>query len=204
MKSSAWLSGVVAFGFGSMGAGAANAALVHDLVTFTASDFIVGEGANPAPADPVTGSFTISFDPTLTYTDQTAGITLDSLNITLGSALSFSYSPTTIPGVISADELIVGGVFDGAAKVQYTPSTDDFWLFITNYTTSPTFDQLGYSQTSVSSDNLFYTVDGTGTVSVTSVVSTPEPSTWAMLLLGFAGLGFLGYRQAEKARVAAA
>ena len=23
----------------------------------------------------------------------------------------------------------------------------------------------------------------------------PEPSTWAMLLLGFAGLGFLGYRK---------
>jgi hypothetical protein len=23
----------------------------------------------------------------------------------------------------------------------------------------------------------------------------PEPSTWAMMLLGFAGLGFLGYRQ---------
>ncbi|MGC2784647.1 MAG: PEP-CTERM sorting domain-containing protein [Roseiarcus sp.] len=28
--------------------------------------------------------------------------------------------------------------------------------------------------------------------------AVPEPSTWAMLLLGFAGLGFLGYRQARK------
>jgi hypothetical protein len=26
----------------------------------------------------------------------------------------------------------------------------------------------------------------------------PEPSTWAMMLLGFAGLGFVGYRQAKK------
>ena len=25
----------------------------------------------------------------------------------------------------------------------------------------------------------------------------PEPSTWAMILLGFAGLGFLGYRRAR-------
>ena len=33
--------------------------------------------------------------------------------------------------------------------------------------------------------------------------STPEPSTWAMMLLGFAGLGFLGYRQTVKARLAA-
>ena len=31
----------------------------------------------------------------------------------------------------------------------------------------------------------------------------PEPSTWAMMVLGFAGLGFLGYRKSVKARVAA-
>ncbi|HEX9169070.1 MAG TPA: PEPxxWA-CTERM sorting domain-containing protein, partial [Roseiarcus sp.] len=33
--------------------------------------------------------------------------------------------------------------------------------------------------------------------------TVPEPSTWAMMLLGFAGLGFLGYRRTVKARVAA-
>jgi PEP-CTERM motif len=33
--------------------------------------------------------------------------------------------------------------------------------------------------------------------------SAPEPSTWAMMLLGFAGLGFLGYRQTAKARATA-
>jgi hypothetical protein len=31
----------------------------------------------------------------------------------------------------------------------------------------------------------------------------PEPSTWAMMFLGFAGLGFLGYRKTVKARLAA-
>ncbi len=29
--------------------------------------------------------------------------------------------------------------------------------------------------------------------------AVPEPSTWAMMILGFAGLGFIGYRQARKA-----
>jgi PEP-CTERM motif len=39
--------------------------------------------------------------------------------------------------------------------------------------------------------------------SVTGSV-VPEPSTWAMMLLGFAGLGFAGYRRARKARPASA
>ncbi len=32
----------------------------------------------------------------------------------------------------------------------------------------------------------------------------PEPSTWAMMLLGFAGLGFVGWRHARQARPASA
>ena len=28
--------------------------------------------------------------------------------------------------------------------------------------------------------------------------AAPEPSTWAMMVLGFAGLGFAGYRKARK------
>jgi PEP-CTERM motif len=31
-----------------------------------------------------------------------------------------------------------------------------------------------------------------------SVTAVPEPSTWAMMLAGFGGLGFLGYRKACK------
>jgi PEP-CTERM motif len=31
-----------------------------------------------------------------------------------------------------------------------------------------------------------------------NVNAIPEPSTWAMMLLGFAGLGFAGYRAKAK------
>ena len=34
--------------------------------------------------------------------------------------------------------------------------------------------------------------------------AVPEPSTWAMMLLGFAGLGFAGYRRARRAGAASA
>jgi hypothetical protein len=33
-----------------------------------------------------------------------------------------------------------------------------------------------------------------------NLIGTPEPATWAMMLLGFAGLGFAGYRRANTGR----
>jgi len=36
----------------------------------------------------------------------------------------------------------------------------------------------------------------------TNVSSVPEPSTWAMMLIGFAGLGFAGYRSTQRRAVA--
>jgi hypothetical protein len=42
------------------------------------------------------------------------------------------------------------------------------------------------------------TINGFGTFVVGGAV--PEPSTWALLLFGFAGLGFAGYRSAGRGR----
>jgi hypothetical protein len=44
----------------------------------------------------------------------------------------------------------------------------------------------------------------TGNVLITSISGSPipEPSTWAMMLLGFAGLGYVGFRRTRKVRVA--
>jgi hypothetical protein len=39
-------------------------------------------------------------------------------------------------------------------------------------------------------------------ISVLEVGAVPEPSTWAMMMLGFAGLGFLAYRRSSRAAVA--
>jgi PEP-CTERM motif len=33
---------------------------------------------------------------------------------------------------------------------------------------------------------------------LSAVYSVPEPSTWAMMTLGFAGIGFMAYRRKSK------
>ena len=201
---------ISAFGLLALcGAAPAYAAVVTDYVTFSATGFTSPFGL-AVPTDPVTGSFTITFDPTQTYTDDTAGITGGKVNLALDSAFSFDYSPTGNSNG-SADELVVGGLADGAAAVTFNPPTNDFLIHIDTFTTAPTFQQLLYSQTGLPpNDNgaLFYTDlpnSGSGTVTVTPVTpGIPEPSTWAMLLLGFAGLGFVGYRRTKKSALAAA
>jgi hypothetical protein len=46
-----------------------------------------------------------------------------------------------------------------------------------------------------------YFTDGINgeTAGLFGAISVPEPSTWAMMILGFAGLGFAGYRRTRKA-----
>jgi len=39
---------------------------------------------------------------------------------------------------------------------------------------------------------------GTGEFNIASPV--PEPSTWAMMILGFAGVGFMAYRRKQNGR----
>jgi hypothetical protein len=49
----------------------------------------------------------------------------------------------------------------------------------------------------------FYTNPTTDTVDGFVGTPVPEPSTWAMMLAGFAGLGFLGYRKVRPGKLAA-
>ncbi len=46
--------------------------------------------------------------------------------------------------------------------------------------------------------------DGPAAPTNLSVTVVPEPSTWAMMILGFAGLGFAGYRKSRRAKFATA
>ncbi len=156
-------------------------------VSFSANSFQVGSGGDPPPVDPVVGSFRVTLDPGVAVSNSTAGITLLSLNIVLGSPISFTYDPNA-DGSFPPGTLRVGGIANGTDVINFNPSTDDFWLFINDFTGTPAFQQLGYTQTSVSNNNLFFTINQTGSVNVSVV---PEPSSFFALGVGLAWIGML-------------
>ncbi|MGB8873864.1 MAG: hypothetical protein ACLPOQ_02835 [Desulfobaccales bacterium] len=167
----------------------ASATIVNDLVTFTATDFTAVPSGTTVPVAPVVGSFTITFDSTLNYTNETSGITLynaPSLNIPLGSSLSFNYTA-------SSGYLVVGGNAYLTGIVEY-PGSDDFYLQILTFTTAPTFNQLGY----VLNNDYFYSpgAGADGTVTVGPAPTVPLPPT--VFLLGSGLLGLVGLRRFRK------
>jgi hypothetical protein len=44
---------------------------------------------------------------------------------------------------------------------------------------------------------------GVGIFTLTPVAAVPEPSTWAMMILGFAGVAFMAYRRKQSGAVRA-
>ena len=70
---------------------------------------------------------------------------------------------------------------------------------------SSTYDGKTFSSLGVTPGTYKWTWGSGANQNFTLVVGTavPEPSTWAMMLLGFAGLGFMGYQSAGRRRRAA-
>ena len=127
-------------------------------------------GAGPAPVDPVHIVVTISFDNAADVPQQTAGITQNSSNLALGSALGFMY-------VKAIDSLYVGGVQD---TVGGGVGNSDDWtvLFGAASTDAPDFRLMFY--TVAGSAAGWYSFEGTAT----AAAEVPEPPTLALLSLG--------------------
>jgi hypothetical protein len=71
---------------------------------------------------------------------------------------------------------------------NYVAIHNDTGELVFQYTTSQTtFDLSGYG--SAFSNARFFSSGGGS--------PTPEPSTWAMMILGFIGLGYAGYRKTK-------
>ncbi len=67
-----------------------------------------------------------------------------------------------------------------------------------NFTTGPQIIDSGLFTLSVNNLSISggHSADLTGTI--TAVAAVPEPATWAMMILGFMGVGFMAYRRKNK------
>jgi hypothetical protein len=119
-------------------------------------------------------------------------------------------SPGADKVVYTIFETVLGGEISDQFIATYplVGSTENIFEFISD---PSSFDPAGGKEfNSVESDNpdgITLNITGLGSVLILSDLpqtagEVPEPSTWAMMLLGFAGLGYVGYRRARRSHTA--
>ena len=92
--------------------------------------------------------------------------------------------------------LVVGPETDRSPRGRRSrPGFTDLQSWIRNEPLDPDWLRIGTDVTHQGPFNAAFTLSGS---------AVPEPSTWAMMLLGFAGLGFAGHRRARRSRAALA
>ncbi len=162
--------GLLALG---LSGGVAQAATVTVNDNFTMSGFGIG-----APVDPVTGSFSVTFDNTADIIDGT-GITA-TINTAVDGVFEFTY-------YASLDQLLVGGSANGASGVG--SGTNDFLLTINTASTDPSALLFDY----IAGGSAAFTA-----TSLTNSFSTdvPEPASVLLFAMGCVGLAAARSRRA--------
>jgi hypothetical protein len=119
------------------------------------------------------------------------------------SNLSFSASEPTLGG-----EQVFFSLSPGFGVVYYqwdfgdgTQELSAFPSISYNYVSNGLFFA---SVTGEGSNNDLITNTLTVAVSISGITAVPEPSTWAMMILGFVGVAFMAYRRKSKPALMAA
>jgi len=197
----------VALGAGLFVPASVQAAVITENLTFNLTGFVdITTGSNIPPPDPsITGSITVTYDPSLTYDNDTTNIVVHSLTgITVGSPLGFTYQNGYLEFggtqndsdyvVENTNDLVVAFYVANPADPTFIPCSTPGYT-CGKYTGSSLVDAAGYTLSGYDT-GWFYGVQST--VTPTLPASTPEPSTVALLGLGIAGLAAIARRRSAR------
>jgi hypothetical protein len=156
--------------------------------TVTISNFSTDGTISPAAN---TGNVTGSLPANVALSDAGSFFNEYLFNITLGTFLTFSFTPTdNFTGVQPTG---FSGLFvDPATNFQLFPTTDP--------TGADVLFLLTIDGVTPGGDLAVYSAPG-GEVSI--AVAVPEPSTWTMMILGFVGVGAMASRRRKNVALAA-
>jgi hypothetical protein len=175
-------------------AATAEAATITRTYVFSFTDFVPAIGAAPPPEAVLSGKVTLTFDDATPYSSETTGISIsDYVGPTLLSPLSFSSffngggHGMSIGGSQTGAGLVSSGAGDFVVQIRFADASFDNPFLPTCAdgfncgSAPPSALPSGYTVAGVSGGWLAQT----GSISL----AVPEPSTWAMMLMGFGGLG---------------
>jgi hypothetical protein len=163
----------------------------------TTTGNVVDLDGTPGPATIISSPTSFSFNAgdTITLSLLLGGAQRGSvsddfiLGMTLGGATPVSGTSGT--GYFSNLDCAVCTSINSNSFTYYLSGSDPFVESSFSFT-ALTAGAFGFSFGTTSSDNVGPLIDN---VSLNISPAVPEPSTWAMLILGFFGIGFMAYRK---------
>jgi hypothetical protein len=161
-------------------------------VTFASTLFTVDAVVT---AEPDAGNYDIT---NITGTGTSVGSAFNITGLVTGSGTPPNTGTAAGGAWVYNDVIFPGPLHFDYNGVVFTADNGYLYNLFTQNTYNPSFDALLTTDPNgggVGNNNL-----GTGTITA----AVPEPSTWAMMLIGFVGVGFMAYRRKAKPALIAA
>jgi PEP-CTERM motif len=170
-------------GFGTQLLGASNASTnIYDIDPTTAGLTV------PGFSTPLPSSGDLAFSGNSLFESATGNNGADQLVDATTGMIQGQFHTTTTAGFSN-----VFGLADDGTTMYAVAGTEIYTVDLSNALLTPVLDYSGHG---------LGAANGTAFLAENNNV-VPEPSTWAMMIVGFAGLGFFGYRASRKNAVIA-